>query len=78
MEHFYQKAIEQHPDREALYYKRLEINSADPEAYIGLAQLKEDKGDYDTAIAFYKIALQIQPNNSQIITALEKLKAQFD
>jgi len=78
VEHFYQKAIEQHPDREALYYKRLEINSADPEAYIGLAQLKEDKGDYDTAIAFYKIALQIQPNNSQIITALEKLKAQFD
>ena len=75
VESFYQKAIEQEPDRESLYYKRLEINSADPEAYISLAQLKEAQGDKDTAIAFYKIALQIKPNNSKIITALAKLKS---
>lgn len=75
VETFYQKAIEQEPDRESLYYKRLEINSADPETYISLAQLKEAKGDKDTAIAFYKIALQIQPDNSKIITALAKINA---
>lgn len=72
---YYQTAIKQEPERESLHYKVLEVNPEDVKSYISLAEINATKGNKDIAIAFYKIALQIQPNNSEIITALDKLKS---
>ena len=72
---YYQAAIKQEPEKESLHYKVLEVNPEDVKSYISLAQINANKGNKDIAIAFYKIALQIQPHNSEIITALDKLKS---
>ncbi len=53
------QAIQQEPERESCYYKSLEVNPDDPEAYIGLAKIKEAQGEKELAVAFYKIALQM-------------------
>ena len=75
VESFYQTAIAQEPERESLYYKTLEVRPDNIDAYINLAQMNVAKGNQDIAIAFYKIALQIEPDHQQVLTALEKLKS---
>lgn len=78
VEDYYKSAIEQEPERESLYYKSLELNPNDVLGYINLAKINVDRGNQDIAIAFYKIALQIEPNNQEAITALQKLKSQLN
>ena len=73
---YYTKALEQEPDQESSYFKALEVTPNNPEVYAKLAKLYQDKGDLEQAIAFYKIALQIDPDNSQVIVSLEKLKSE--
>lgn len=75
VQNYYQTAIEQEPGRESLYYKSLEVNPEDAKAYVGLAQINAAQGNKDTAIAFYKIALQLEPSNSAIASAMDKLKS---
>jgi O-antigen biosynthesis protein len=74
---YYQNALKQEPEAESLYFRALEITPDDPEIYIQLANMYQKKGDLEQAIAFCKIALQLQPNNSKAITALETLKSQL-
>ena len=71
----YDKTIEQ-SDRESLYYKSLELDSNNVAAYIGLAEINAARGHQDLAISFYEIALEIEPNSQEILTALEKLKSE--
>ena len=75
---YYQKTLKQEPENESLYFKMLEITPDNPEIYTQLARVYQRRGDLEQAIAFYKIALQIQPNNTEVVTTLEKLKSQLN
>lgn len=72
---FYQHALAKQPDKEALYYKMLEIAPDNAEIYLQLAHLYEEKGDPEQALAFRRIALQINPDRSQAAAAIARLKS---
>lgn len=75
VESYYKTAAVQEPERESLHYKILELNPDDVNSYVSLARINEANDKQDIAIAFYKIALQIEPNNQEVLAALEKLKS---
>lgn len=64
-------------EKESLYFRTLEVMPNNPEMYIQLANFYQQKGEVEQALAFYKIALQIQPNNLIVVDALAKLKTQL-
>ena len=53
----------------------LEIAPDNAEIYLQLAHLYEEKGDPEQALAFCRIALQINPDHSQAAAAIERLKS---
>ena len=72
---YYQASLEREPESESAYFKALEVSPNDPAIYTKLAELYQAQGNSAQAIAFYKIALQIQPDNSAARNALEKLQS---
>jgi tetratricopeptide (TPR) repeat protein len=74
---YYQKSLEQEPEDESIYFQALEVSPNDPEIYGKLAGLYQSQGNSDQAIAFYKIALQIQPENLEITNKLKQLQSQL-
>ena len=74
---YYQTSLERDPEQESAYFKSLEVSPDDPETYAKLAKFYQSQGDSEQAIAFYKIALQIKPDNLDIEIALNKLQAQL-
>lgn len=74
---YYQKSLEQEPKDESTYFKALEASPNDPEIYAELAGLYQSQGNLEQAIAFYKIALQIEPDNLETASQVKKLQAQL-
>ena len=74
---YYQTSLERDPQQESAYFKALEVSPDDPEIYAKLAKFYQSQGNSEQAIAFYKIALQIQPDNLETETALNKLQTQL-
>ena len=74
---YYQKSLEQEPEDESTYFKALEVSPNDPEIYAKLAGLYQSQGNSEQAIAFYKIALQIEPDNLETASQLKKLQVQL-
>ncbi|MEL6929630.1 MAG: tetratricopeptide repeat protein, partial [Cyanobacteria bacterium J06600_6] len=72
---YYQTSLEREPESESAYFKALEVSPNDPAIYTKLAALYQSQGNSAQAIAFYKIALQIQPDNSEAAKALEELQS---
>ena len=73
-ENFYNKAIKVNPDDESLYFKALEVKPDNPDHYLKLAQIYESKGKINVALSFYKIALQVNPNNAEAKAKLNTLQ----
>ena len=73
-ENFYNNAIKVNPNDESLYFKALEVKPDNPEHYIKLAQIYESKGKTNVALSFYKIALQVNPNNLEAKAKLDALQ----
>lgn len=73
---YYQTSLERDPQQESAYFKALEVSPNDPEIYAQLAHFYQSQENSEQAIAFYKIALQIQPNHLEASTALRKLQSQ--
>jgi O-antigen biosynthesis protein len=74
---YYQSSLDREPESESVYFKALEVSPNDPDVYTKLAGLYQSQGNIEQAIAFYKIALQIQPDNLETATALKQLQAQL-
>ena len=74
--HYYQSSLEAEPDNESAYFKALEVTPKDPKIYAKLAGLYRDRGDLKQASAFYKILLQIQPENREAAVAIAEIQSQ--
>jgi len=74
---YYKASLERDPLQESAYFKALEVSPENPEIYIKLAKLYQSQDNFEQAIAFLKIALQIQPDNLETVTALNELQAQL-
>ena len=74
---YYQTSLERDPQQESAYFKALEVSPNNPEIYAKLAKFYQSQGNSEQAIAFYKIALQIQPDNLETETALNELQTQL-
>ena len=74
---YYQTSLERDPQQESAYFKALEVSPDEPEIYAKLAKFYQSQGNSEQAIAFYKIALQIQPDNLETETALNELQTQL-
>ena len=72
---YYLDAIKREPDNLQLYYKALELDSANPTLYLQLANVLQKKGLPNEAMSFYKIALQMQPDNLEIQQKLAQVKS---
>ncbi|MCC0176869.1 tetratricopeptide repeat protein [Waterburya agarophytonicola K14] len=73
-EGFYNDAIKVNPNDESLYFKALEVKPNNPDHYVKLAQIYESKGKMNVALSFYKIALQINPQNVEVKAKLSSLQ----
>lgn len=76
----YQKAIQLNPMEEKNYYKLLEIksddfNSDDFNLYVGLAKCLAQKTKWEKSIYYYRKALELKPNDPEILSLLEKVSA---
>jgi O-antigen biosynthesis protein len=74
---YYQGSIEREPESESAYFRALEVSPNNPDIYTKLAELYQSQGNTKHAIAFYKIVLQIQPDNLEIGNKLKKLQSQL-
>jgi tetratricopeptide (TPR) repeat protein len=74
---YYQSSLEREPETESAYFKALEVSPNNPDIYTKLAGLYQSQGNAEQTIAFYKIALQIQPDNLETASALKQLQAQL-
>ncbi|MDY6803997.1 MAG: tetratricopeptide repeat protein [Cyanobacteriota bacterium] len=74
----YQDKIEENPDSVDIYYAALEIEPDNPRLYAGLANVLTNQGDFDTAIAAYKKALEFQPNSVKNVLELDKVLQKRD
>lgn len=72
---YYQTSLEREPESESAYFKALEVSPSDPAIYTKLAKLYQSQGNSAQAIAFYKIALQLQPDRSEASSALQDLQS---
>jgi len=61
----YRRAIAENPDYEKLYHKALDAKPDDADLYVQLGNVLSRHGKQDGAIAFYQIALQLDPENSE-------------
>ncbi len=75
IEKFYNEAIQVKPEQESLYFKALEIKPNNPDYYVKLAEIYVSKKQKKLALSFYKIALQINPDNSEVKSKLKALQA---
>ena len=62
---YYRSAIAKNPDYEKLYHKALDAKPDVADLYVALANLLLRQGREDGAIAFYQIALQFDPENTE-------------
>ena len=74
--HYYQNSLEKQPEDESVYFKALEVSPQDPKIYAKLAGFYRSQGNLKQASAFYKILLQIQPDNLEASIALEEIQSQ--
>lgn len=75
VEVFYSNAVELEPNQESSYFKALEVKPESIEHYIQLAQIYEAKGKKNVALSFYRIALQIDPQHSEVNAKLKALQS---
>jgi len=74
----YRQAIEENPNDVELYHKALEVDLRDAELYMGLGNALALRGQIDEAIAFYRIGLQVNPDEYRINWQLKNVLAQKD
>ncbi|BAZ45974.1 family 2 glycosyl transferase [Chondrocystis sp. NIES-4102] len=70
LKHF-QLAIEQDPQDPQPYHQALAIDKYNVELYLKLGDLLIQRGEIEEAIIIYQMALQIQPNNHQLMNRLQ-------
>ena len=71
----YRDAIALEPDNLQLYYKAIELRPDLPELYLQLANALDKQNQKHEAVNFYKIALQLQPDNFEALQKLERVQA---
>ncbi|MGK7909738.1 MAG: tetratricopeptide repeat protein [Synechococcus sp.] len=71
----YKKEITKKPENESNYYKALEIEPYNLGLYIELGNLFEVRQEYEKAIAYYQLALEIEPSRTDIIAKLQKIES---
>jgi GT2 family glycosyltransferase/tetratricopeptide (TPR) repeat protein len=74
----YRQAIDENPNNVELYHKALEVDLRDAELYVGLGNALALHGQIDEAIAFYRIGLQVNPDEYRINWQLKNVLAQKD
>jgi tetratricopeptide (TPR) repeat protein/GT2 family glycosyltransferase len=72
---WYRKAIDASPDNIDLYHKALDIAPEDETLYLQLGDALLRQGKGYLAVGFYQVGLQINPDSSEIKTALDRLKS---
>jgi O-antigen biosynthesis protein len=72
----YRQAIEANPHNVELYHKALEVDLRNAELYAGLGNTLVSRGQIDEAIAFYRIGLQVNPDEYRINWQLKNVLAQ--
>jgi tetratricopeptide (TPR) repeat protein len=72
---WYQEEILSNPEDLQNYYRLIEAQPDNPELYLKLGDLLLKQNQREQSIAFYKIALQIEPNNSEIVERLRQFKS---
>jgi GT2 family glycosyltransferase/Flp pilus assembly protein TadD len=74
----YREKIEQNPDSVDVYYDALEIEPDNAKLYASLANVLTSKGDFETAIAAYQKALELQPNSIKTVLEFDKVLQKRD
>ena len=71
----YLEAIEQNPDDLENYHQVLAIQPENVELYCQLAARLQEQKKLSEALVFYQLALQLKPNDGEILTQLQQLQS---
>ena len=64
--------IEENPDDVESYHQAIALSRKDDELYLGLGKALFKQGKQDEAISIFQMGLEIQPDNPELILALNK------